>query len=541
MTTPDVLVIGAGPTGLTLASELLRHGVSCRLIDQLDTPPTIAKASGIMPRTLEVLDDMGCVGAFLEQGLRIEHMDTQLGDGSKVMELSFAGIGTPFPFLLCQEQNRTETVLREHLAKLGGSIERPVKATAFVPGEDGVEVTLDHGDRKERCVVRYLVGCDGAHSTVRHGLGFQFSGAAYPQDFVLGHGRFEWDQPRDRVATFLSDAGAAYANPLPEDTWLAVADLDGPQQKRVHEGAPTPQELMEIFRERVPFPVRISDLRWSTFFRIHHRQVERYADGRVFLAGDAAHIHSPFGGQGMNTGMQDAYNLAWKLGLVLKGGAAPSLLASYDAERRPVGKAVLNFTNQLQVSASWRGSVTQAVRNNVIRCLGHLEIVGHHMADQLGETLYSYKSGALAAEDCDPGFHLHVDPHHPSMRDCRAFFAGPHAGSRAPDAQLAGKRIFDLLRGPRFSLLLFEGTHGSNDEHEDLEWFGAELAAQLPIDVRTFLITRQEDPEQHAHDLYGARGQCMYLVRPDGYVGYRSQPVSSDGAKRWVKVHLAID
>lgn len=547
----DVLVVGAGPTGLTLASELLRHGVSCRIIDKLPRPPDVAKATGIMPRTLEVLEDMGCLPPFLEQGLHVLHMDTVLEDGRRIMEMTFEEIGTPHPLLLCQEQSRTEEILRGHLAGLGGEVERPVVLTALRQRADAVEVVLEHADRTERVEVRYVVGCDGAHSTVRHLLELDFVGASYPEDFVLGHGRFDWDYPRDRVATFLSKAGCAYANPLPGDTWLGVADLAGEQQERVHDGTPTAEELGEIFSERVSGSVRVSDLRWSAFFRIHHRQVESYQRDRVFLAGDAAHIHSPFGGQGMNTGIQDAYNLGWKLALVVRGVAAPSLLASYDAERRPVGKAVLDFTNQLQVSSSLRGSVRQGVRNAILRCVGHIELVGHHVADQLGETLYTYRAGPLAAEHQDPCFHLHGDARHPNLGDCRAFHAGPHAGARAPDASLEGMRIFDLLRGPHFSLLLFEGTHASDQETEDLAAFGLELTRRLPLGVRPFLITNRErardpglevvhDPRLQAHDRYGAKGQCMYLIRPDGYVAYRAQPVSDDRAERYLRDQLQV-
>lgn len=544
-------MVGAGPTGLTLACELQRHGVACTVIDKLDSPPIIAKATGIMPRTLEVLEDMGCLGSFLDQGVRVPHLEALLADGRRVTDLTFENTTTPYPFLICQEQSRTEKILGSHLAKLGGRVERPVELVSFEQGEDGVEVVLEHANRTERRDVRYLVGCDGAHSAVRHALELPFSGAPYPEDFVLGHGRFEWGQPRDRVAIFLSDAGCAYANPLPENTWLAVADLAGEQQDRVHDGTPTAEELTEILSERVPGSIRVSDLRWSAFFRIHHRQVDRYTDRRVFLAGDAAHIHSPFGGQGMNTGIQDAYNLAWKLALVLNHGASSSLLDSYDGERRPVGKAVLDFTHQLQVSSSLRGAMVQGVRNAVIRYLGHLEFFGNHIADQLGETVYTYRNGPLAAEDFDPGLHLHVDARHPSVRDCRAFNAGPHAGAQAPDTELGQGRIFDLFRGPHFSLLLFEGTHASDEEVDDLATFGSELAERLPIPVRCFLITSRErsdvgavevvhDPEQRAHDLYGARGQCMYLVRPDGYIGYRAQPVSSDGAEAYVREKLGV-
>jgi len=535
----DVLVVGAGPTGLLLAGELHRHGVACRLIDKLPAPQPYAKASGVMPRSLEMFEDIGVLDAFLAIGVPVNAFVTCGQGPDALLSLSFKDLDCPFPILLGIEQYSTERILAEHLQGLGGHIERGVELDTFEQHDDGVEARLRHRDgRTEIVAARYLVGCDGAHSVVRHGLGLGFAGAEYPQHFLLGHVRIDWDVPRDESRMYVARAGSFFVFPVPDERWMMVGELAGDQIAQHHEGDPTLADLQRLLDERGPAGARVHDAQWTSYFRIHHRQVERYSAGRVFLAGDAAHIHSPAGGQGMNTGMQDAYNLAWKLGAVLRHGAAPALLASYDAERRPVGKAVLQFTDELQVSAGFRNPVLQEVRNAVMGCLGHLEVVKHHVATQLGETMYSYHKGPLAAEHHASGLRLHEDARHPGFRDCRAFHHGPHGGDLAPDARLNGKRLYEHLRGPQFVALLFEGTHGSQGEAADLVQVARAIEQAHGAWLRTCIVTPHAtpppalagyphvlaDPDQHTHDRYGARGQCLYLVRPDGYVAWRSLP-----------------
>lgn len=546
----DVLVVGAGPTGLTMAAELARHGVECRLIDRLPGPQGIAKASGIMPRTLEVLDDMGVGPAFREAGLAVESMVTYAGEEEPLFDLRFTAIDSPHAHVLCLPQSETERLLGELLARRGGRIERGVELVQLEEFDDFIRAELLEDGRRTTVHARYLVGCDGAHSFVRHALGFTFPGGLSPQDFALGHVRIDWDVPRDRIVTFLVDQGCLFATPLPDGRWLMVADLVGAQQE-MHAGkAPTVADLQRLVDERVRGGGRVSEPQWTTFFRVHHRQVERYGRERAFLAGDAAHIHSPFGGQGMNTGIQDAYNLAWKLGLVLRRGGRPALLDSYDRERRPVGKAVLNLSTQLQATSSFRNPVLQGVRDLAMRCMGHLEVVSHHVAAQLGEVLYSYRGGPLAAEHHEHGVRLHPDPRHPGLRDCRAFGAGPRAGDRAPDPVIEGGRLARHLGGARFSVLLFEGSHAAAGEADDLRALAGRLGGSLPLPVEAFVVDPRaaagaadtpgvlSDPEQEAHHAYGARGQCLYLIRPDGYVAYRSQPIDVERLAGFVGQHL---
>lgn len=538
--TVDVLVVGAGPTGLLLAAELCRRGVACRLVDKLVQPQPFAKASGIMPRSLEMFESIGALPDFLEAGVAV-HSFVIAGNGpDAILQMAFAEIDCPFPIMLGLEQYSTERLLTAHLLQNGGTIERGTELTAFTQSADGVQVELRHADGAgERVAAQFLVGCDGAHSAVRHALALPFTGAAYPQDFMLGHVKLDWDVPHDQSRMFLRTAGSLFTFPVPDGRWMMVGELAGDQQHRVHDGAPDVADLQWLVDERVQPGTRVHDAQWSSFFRVHHRQVSRYAVGRVFLAGDAAHIHSPAGGQGMNTGMQDAFNLAWKLALVVRHGAAPGLLDSYDAERRPVGKAVLKITDQMQTAASLRNPVLQELRNAAMNCAGHVEVLAHHMAGQLGETLYSYHAGPLAAEHHDLGLRLHGDARHPGFRDCHDFHHGPRGGDRAPDARLNGTRLHPHLHGGGFTALLFEGTHGSEVEEERLTHVAQAIEQAHPGLLRAHIVTPHAappehlagfpgvlpDPAQEAHHRYGARGQCLYLVRPDGYVAFRSLPL----------------
>ncbi len=534
----DVLVVGAGPTGLALGIELRRHGVDCRLIDKLDEPANIAKASGIMPRTMEVFEAQGVIDEFLSCGERVNGFVAYGNGGTELVAVDFDTVEAPYPFVLGLEQYQTEALLRKRFEELGGIIERGVELVDLEDTGESVRVCLRDSEGVKRSTVSYVVGCDGAHSTVRHQLELSFHGASYPQDFILGHMRMDWPVPRDHMTVFMTRHGMLFASPVPEDDrWLVVGDLSGAQTELVHDGAPTIDDLQAVLDERAPEGTVASAAKWTSFFRIHHRQVDTYARGRVFVCGDAAHIHTPLGGQGMNTGIQDAFNLGWKLGLVLDGRAQASLLETYDPERRPVGKHVLDSTNEMQVATSWRNPALQKVRNSLAKAAGHLQIVRHAMVAEMGETAYTYRRGPLAHEHIDGGLHLHYDARHPGFKDVRAFHHGPCAGDRAPDAADEQVRLYDHLGSTRFKLLLFEGTHASDADVADLAQVADDVRERGAGLVDVLVVTPHAsdgrnghvaDPEQTIHHEYGARGQCQVLVRPDGYIGYRSQPVDAD-------------
>jgi 2-polyprenyl-6-methoxyphenol hydroxylase-like FAD-dependent oxidoreductase len=332
-----VLIAGAGPTGLTLAIDLMRRGIPCRLIEAAETPFTGSRGKGIQPRTLEILEDLGIIEPILAAGGPYPRIRIHLGPFSmRAGSLSSSKLptaSTPYPNLWMVEQSRTEAILRERLDALGGRVEFNSAILTFRQNEDGVEAVLSTG---ETVRVNFLVGCDGGHSTVRKSLDLKLEGETIDEKAMLvadvevdGLDRGDW-----HIWPF-TEAGAIGLCPLPNTLLFQFTG------KAETIGA----DIAGVVRRATGR--RVGRVHWRSIYRPAIRMVNRYRVGRVFLAGDAAHVHPPAGGQGLNTGVQDAYNLGWKLAHVISGGH-DSLLDSYESERLPIAAAVLGRVNTNQ-------------------------------------------------------------------------------------------------------------------------------------------------------------------------------------------------
>jgi 2-polyprenyl-6-methoxyphenol hydroxylase-like FAD-dependent oxidoreductase len=348
----DVLIVGAGPTGLTLAAQLQQFGIAARIVDrQLDRVHE-SRALAVQPRTLEVLHGLGIAQTLVERGNDAVQLRMHLGRRTVPMRLFDIGLeDTAYPFLLFIAQAETEAILNDHLATHGVTVERGVELLAFSAGADEVCCTLRRRDgTTEEIRTQYLIGCDGARSTVREGAGIPFEGGDYPQTFALADLEVEGELEPQAGHAFLGVGGI-----------LLFFPLGTPATWRMQGMRPTPpaadggtseadilmlQELQTICDGFTGGTLRLRDPVWMTNFRLQRRQAARYRVGRVFLAGDAAHVHSPAGAQGMNTGIQDAWNLGWKLALVVRGLADKALLDSYEPERLPVGRFVLRLSDR---------------------------------------------------------------------------------------------------------------------------------------------------------------------------------------------------
>ena len=348
-----VLIAGAGPVGLTAAVELRRRGVACRIVDQLLEPPQYAKAVGVQPRTLEIFEGMGVLRPVLDAAIEFAGQVTYV-DGQEVGRLEFPPLpDIPFGFIGIP-QYETERILRERLAELGTQIERDVRLVGFEQDDEGVTATLEGPDGEETVRAAYLVGADGAHSVVRKTLGLSFEGGAFAEQYMLGDVEVDWSLPPGlavRSTHKLEDGtvDGLVAIPLKGDGRYRMSMLvpthlstaagggDGIEHGFGSGGTPTLEDIQAVIDRLAPEPATARNLRWSSVFRISHRIVDRYSVGRVFVAGDAAHIHPPTGAQGMNTGIQDAHNLAWKLALAVSGKA--SATAARQLRRRaPPGR-----------------------------------------------------------------------------------------------------------------------------------------------------------------------------------------------------------
>ncbi|POM26370.1 Pentachlorophenol 4-monooxygenase [Actinomadura rubteroloni] len=336
----QVLIVGAGPTGLVAACELIRRGVGVRLVDRAPAASPYARAQLLWPRTLDLLEDLGALDAARSAGHTLNAF-SYFSDRAHVATFTMPEELVP----LCIPQNDTERVLTDRLHALGGRIERGVRLLAFDDldfsgSADGVTSILEHPDgRVERIRTAFVVGADGASSAVRGQIGASFTGATYASTFALVDCRPTGAElPTDRAHYYLSAQGVLAVVALPGGVFRFFSVLPPGQEMSL----PWMQKAVD---ERGPAGVRLADPVWQTAFRVHARQADIYRRGRVFLAGDAAHVHSPAGGQGLNTGVQDAHNLAWKLAAVLSGEAPDDLLATYEQERLAVAARVVRETD----------------------------------------------------------------------------------------------------------------------------------------------------------------------------------------------------
>jgi 2-polyprenyl-6-methoxyphenol hydroxylase-like FAD-dependent oxidoreductase len=444
-------------------------------------------------------------------------------DEPPVLDLgNIARTDTRFPFILFVSQSQTESVLVEYLAARGVTIERGTELTAFEPRPDGIKCVLKHpGNREERITARYLAGCDGAHSTVRKQAGIAFTGGAYPQEFALGDVEADGLE-RGVIHAFTAGRGLAMFFPLGHPaTWRVMGmEPGGPAQRSANDNQEiivqplSLDELQSMIDEPTFHSVRIREAAWLTRFRLHHRQAERYRAGPVFLAGDAAHIHSPVGAQGMNTGIQDAWNLGWKLAFVLRGFADEGLLDSYQSERWPVGRTLLRATDRvfgIFAKSIAAGRFVQSLRRVLVRgvvapALSRPAIrrFAFHFVSELG---IHYANSPIVAEG-EPRLH-----------------PGPKAGYRLPDARVLrrGTAVYlqQELASPHLHLLLC-GDVTAWDVSQL-----SHLTNRFPdLLVITYLARENgdealADPEGRTLAELGVEQTAQYLVRPDGHIAFR--------------------
>jgi len=486
----QVLVVGAGPTGLVLAAELLARGIHTRIIDQGDAVALQARAIGIHARTLEVLGMMDLAERFLADGQVVRHLRFY-SDGRCLASLEFARCGSRFGFMLNLPQDQTERLLRARVTELGGVVENGTELTGLTVGGDAVTAAIRRpGGQAETITAGYVAGCDGAHSRVRRELGLTFHGHPYPQDWLLADVLLDWDLREDaNHAFFRLDGLPVILFPMRGHRWRLTLPFAGNRDAQ----APTLEEIQRLTDQRAPRPVTVSDPSWLACFRSHRRSASAYRRGRVLLAGDAVHIHSPAGGQGLNTGMMDAHNLGWKLALVADGRAPDALLDTYGAERRPVAEEVLKLTHALVHYGSLSHPVKRRVRDVVVPALGRSPVIQRRAARRMSQVYVSYPPGPLVRQSRDRG--------------------APRVGQRMPDIQVrAGGQattLHGVLRGGRH-VLVAPAAHAASVLSDP-----ALRRHQSDLEI----VTTTPAPGDN-------RTGPFVLIRPDGHVAARGRPGS---------------
>jgi 2-polyprenyl-6-methoxyphenol hydroxylase-like FAD-dependent oxidoreductase len=548
----DVLIVGAGPTGLTLACELLRRGVSCRIIDKALAPATTSRALGIQPRTLELFDTMGLIDQVLSTGGPV--FDANFYEGDRLLlALSTARmqkLDTPYPQIWITPQVNVERVLTRRLQQLGGAVERACDLVDFQDTGSQVSATINHpdgdGSKTEEIRADWLVGCDGAHSLVRKSLGVKFEGSTYEEKFLLADVELDWQRERDRSHTWFPAQGMFSIIPLPNSQlWRVFAVVEGETV------SPLSLELFQqLFVERTgDTQTTLSHPTWLSNFTINRRMVDRYRVGRVFLAGDAAHIHSPFGGQGMNTGIQDAYNLAWKLALVITGQSPEHLLNTYQEERLPIAQGVLAQTDTNTKVLVSNHPIMQFLRERVLT----LDSVQSYLTRRGSQLFIHYRTSSLSRS--------YWGIQGVNLRNWFTWQLGPQAGDRAPNGtciRAASQKeisLFEEFRGTHFNLVSFAGLNDSAAECTNLVKLAHQIEALLGNRVKIHVIVSTDQAPQQLdwngsvlqdesgtlHKKYGASGASLYLIRPDGYVGFRSQPATAESLLEYLNRLFLLD
>ncbi len=499
----DILIVGAGPTGLTLACTLAERGVAFRIVDLSDGPQPGSRGKGLQPRSLELFDDLGIVERVVANG-RLGIPVQAYDPAGNIVSAGPAGApasrpDAPYLATLLTPQWRIEEALRDRLAELGGHVEFGTELVALGQDRDGVSVELETTMGTETVWVRWLVGCDGGKSTVRHLAGIEFHGETLENYRMLVADVGATGLDRDHWHIWRSAEGFFALCPLPSTDLFQLQSSVAPGQES--------EPSLELFNQLVARRTGRQDIHltgdgWRSLWRANVRMVDRYRAGNIFLAGDAAHVHSPAGGQGMNTGIQDAYNLGWKLAAVL-GGADEALLDSYQDERLPIAAGVLGLSNALMDATVKSGTMT------------------FRRDEQTMQLSLGYRTSSLT-------------------RDTRPDAPGLRAGDRAPDAPDLAKqgtmhRMFDLLRGPHFNMLGF-GARWQAVIDSCLVRFGDAVRGHVivaaPGDPAHYV-----DMQGHARAAYA--DDALLIVRPDNYIGMATDAADAGAAMSYLERFVA--
>ena len=509
-TKTDVLIIGAGPTGLALACQCIRWGIDFVIVDKNETTTPHSKAIGVQARTLEIYEQIGLADKLIAQGAIADKARLFVG-GEQRGEMDFSDIGkgmSEYPFVLLVEQGKHEALLYDFIRSNGADVRWRTGLQSFTQNEAGVSAVIeDATGGTETIAAKFLVGCDGAKSMVRHSLGLAFEGSTFERMFYVADVDIDWQFSHDALQVFLMRNNLLAFFPMTgEKQWRIVGTF--PEEFSRDEGEILYEEIEEQIKRDAELDLDITKVNWFSTYKVHTLHAERFSKGRCFLAGDSAHIHTPAGAQGMNTGIQDGYNLAWKLALVLRGDAGLNILESYNQERLANAADLLKTTDRFFNLVASPKPILTYLRMHLFPYIAgvafSIDAVRKFVFPRISQIGINYRTGPLSDHQGDGGFEI-------------------KAGDRMPYFSVDGESIYDRLREPKFHLLTFydgQNAHTANGISEKY----SEL-----MDHHTLPIFPQ------VAEIFGNRESFNILLRPDNYIAFISSDISSAPVENYLE------
>lgn len=507
----DVIIIGAGPTGLSLACQLTRYGIDFVVVEKNESYTPFSKAIGVQARTLEIYDQLGVARTAIERGEIADKM--RLLEGGEVrgeMQLGVFGEGlSEFPFMLMLEQSKNEELLYEYLRNHDRDVLWKTELETFSQNESGVIAHVKTSSGESLTINgKYLAGCDGASSPVRHALGLTFEGSTFERLFYVADARVDWELAHDAVHVALArDVFTAFFPMKGEHRYRIIGTF--PESKNQEEGEVVYEEIEREIKERAKLALEISDVRWFSLYKVHSRRVNKFREGKCFVAGDSAHIHSPAGAQGMNTGIGDVYNLGWKLAFVIKGNAGEELLDTYNDERLANARRLLESTDRMFELAAGDGWLMSFIRTTIFPPVAKLvtsfEWVKKQIFPAISQIGITYRDFSLSK---------HTEDESENVK----------AGDRLPYFLVDGESIFHKLNAPKFHLLLFSNNKSQQNICEELE---RELGSVA--DCQTVSL------DDRVKEIFEKENDFIVFLRPDNHIAFISSEQSLTLVREYLK------
>src|SRR5215213_1048569 len=504
----DVIIIGAGPTGLSLACQLIRYGIDFVVIEKNEGVTKFSKAIGVQARTLEIYEQIDLAARAIEEGEIANRV--RLIEGGEVRgEMHLRNFGkdlSAYPYMLMLEQSRNEELLYEYVKNHQGRVFWNTELESFAQNATSVSAQVKTANGESLTIDgKYLAGCDGAKSLVRHELGLTFEGSTFERLFYVADARVDWELPHDALHVCLArEVFTAFFPMKGENRYRIVGTF--PESKNQEQGEVLYEEIEREIKDKAQLSLEISDVRWFSLYKVHSRRVNKFSEGRCFVAGDSAHIHSPAGAQGMNTGIQDAYNLAWKLAFVIKGAASESMLDTYNEERLANAKRLLDSTDrmfELAAGSSWLMSFLRTtIFPPIAGFMASLETVSKRVFPLISQIGITYRDHSLSEHTEDE-------------------FEDVKAGDRLPYFLVDGESVFAKLNAPKFHVLLFgKGECGQFGDVVDCH--------RIPIDARV-------------REIFGTEDDFGLLLRPDNQIAFISSEITPEKVADYFRRFLNRD